>query len=241
MATGLRYVRAAMASARSVHEISPSLKTHLFADYKSSSSPHLESTHSFDSISNIVSPHRRSKLEYLSHTPFDKTLFLDAATKVIQDIHELFQLPDRFDIVLNHAPARNRPNTTEPWNIELPPSFSQFNSGVLLYSKKKEVLELFLDWQRAYREAGFRKDQTTLRDLLWKSNFRIATLPPEYNVMFNKYLRVSKKYEAEAKILHFHRFIGRPLLLQKTIRTAKKIGQTKALKPFVKLLKERMK
>jgi len=62
-------------------------------------------------------------------------------------------------------------------------------------------------WSNAYHESEFDKDQVTLRELLWLSDLRIATLPPEYNLRFKKYLKIWEGDEAQPKILHFGEFL----------------------------------
>ena len=55
--------------------------------------------------------------------------------------------------------------------------------------------------------------------LLWKSDLRIATLPPEYNVRFIKYKYIWKKTEAIPKIFHLRRYHDGPFWrIPKTIK-----------------------
>ena len=76
----------------------------------------------------------------------------------------------------------------------------------MLFKSSPAVLELLRAWGPAYHSAGFKKDQVTLRELLWLSDLRIHILPPEYNVRYEKYMRVWEEKEAIPRILHFSAF-----------------------------------
>ena len=159
-------------------------------------------------VGEIESPHYRSKVDYSVHTPFDRTLYLDTDTRVLEDITPVFDLLDRFDLALAHA--SNRVTRLQTWRTTLPRSFPQFNAGVFLYKKTPAVMSLLDEWVSSFHAAGFRSDQITLRELLWLSNLRIATLPPEYNVRFQKYLWLWGRRDAHPVILHFSRFVRGP-------------------------------
>ena len=207
VATGKAHVIAAVRSAESAAEQSPGLRRHLFCD-----GPSLEHLPSgvFDSVGEVENPHVRSKVDCLVRTPFERTLFLDADTKIVHPIEDVFLLLERFDIALAHAPRRNCRETRERWRADIPDAFPQMNSGVIAFRSRPAVLALLDEWSIAYREAGIKKDQTTLRELLWLSDLRIATLPPEYNVKLRKYIdSVWEEWEAKPRILHLRSLVVR--------------------------------
>ncbi len=47
-----------------------------------------------DSSTKIHNPHIRSKVDYISETPFQRTLYLDADTRVCEDLTHMFELLD---------------------------------------------------------------------------------------------------------------------------------------------------
>lgn len=206
VATGAVHVAAARQSALSVRAHCQALPIHIFSDAAGLEWVARQPATPFTSIGPLEDAHRRSKVDCLARTPFDRTLYLDSDTEVCGSVDEVFDLLDRFDIALAHAHRRNHQDTLQTWRVAIPPSFPQFNSGVMTYRSSEKVLGLLHDWQRAYREAGFRKDQVTLRELLWLSDLRIATLPPEYNIRYRKYLHVWREDEARPRVLHFARF-----------------------------------
>jgi hypothetical protein len=77
---------------------------------------------------------------------------------------------------------------------------------VIVVRKNTKTLALLESWSQSYKAAGFRKDQVTLRELLWNSDLRLATLPPEYNIRYPKYLYLWSRREARPRICHFRRY-----------------------------------
>jgi lipopolysaccharide biosynthesis glycosyltransferase len=202
IATGKKYIRMAMQSAKSVRKHNPEINIHLFGDWKEQGFDFEISCAPFSSVERVDDANYRSKVDYMGRTPYDLTLYLDTDTRVITDISNLFQILDRFDIALAYAPERVRHQMG--WKIEIPECFPQFNSGVILFTKSSLVLKLLHDWKEAFHEARIRSDQVTLREVLWCSDLRIATLPPEYNLRYFKYILFWNKREAKPKILHLH-------------------------------------
>jgi sulfur relay (sulfurtransferase) DsrF/TusC family protein len=199
VATGA-YALAAHEAAASIRKHSPDLGIQLFTDC-------LDIPDGiYDHIAPITNPHMRSKVDFISQSRFERTLYLDTDIRIVEDISEMFSLLDRFDIAVAHAHLRNHSSTSQLWRCEIPDSFPQMNGGIILFRNSPQVMQLLGDWSTAYKEAGFKKDQVTLRELLWLSDLRIATLPPEYNIRYPKYLKVWKQHEARPRILHYARF-----------------------------------
>jgi hypothetical protein len=201
IATGDRYRAAACRTAESVRRVSPMLPIALQTDQPADAPPGL-----FDQVTAIPDGHARSKVDCLARSPFERTLYLDTDVRVLEDVSELFNLLDRFDVALAHAHARNRKQTRQCWRLELPDCFPQFNTGVMLLRRNAAVLQLLEQWSAAYREAGFRKDQVTLRELLWRSELQLYVLPPEYNLRYLRYAYVWAETEARPRILHLRRY-----------------------------------
>ncbi|MFB6224917.1 MAG: hypothetical protein ABEI13_00490 [Candidatus Paceibacteria bacterium] len=157
----------------------------------------------------------RDKAYNLHLSPFERTLYLDTDTHVIADIVEVFSLLDRFDIALAHNPYRSI-CTLE----NVPESFPEFNGGVILYSGRIKE-EFTRRWRRniekqvangrpnetiTYGEAdrlseipfGRIHDQPPLRETIYNSDFKLATLPREYNFGNNDCLYAG----GTVKILH---------------------------------------
>lgn len=176
VATGARYVKMAENAARCVREHCPGLPVHLYADAE-------PSTPCFDRVTLLENPWRRSKIDAMIDAPFDRNLFLDADAFVVADISDAFELLDRFDIALAHDQERNSPHGAAAWRRRFPAAFPQFNSGVIAYRRSEPVLRLLRAWRDAVHDEDLPRDQGALRELLWESDLRIATLPPEYNLL----------------------------------------------------------
>lgn len=232
IATGAKYIRAAIRSAETVRAHCPGLAIHLFADWQRHGFDFGASPHPFSSVEQITDPNRRSKVDYMARSPFDHTLFLDTDTAVVRDIRGLFGLLDRFDIAASHAPRRPASGNRHVWHVSMPHAFPQFNSGVLLFRKSPAVVTLLDQWRHHYHSAGFPQDQVTLRELLWLSDLRIATLPPEYNVRFMKYHYMWSKREASTHIFHRRRYHDGPFFrVHKWVRRVGRVLARRGLGP----------
>ena len=208
VATGKRYINSAIRSARSVRKHNPGLAMHLFADWQAQGFDLAADPAPFTSVGDIVSGHYRSKVDYSVETPFERTLYLDTDTRVLGDITPLFDLLERFDLALAHAP--NRLTRLMNWRVPVPVSFPQYNCGVMLYRRSEKVLAFLRTWIEAFHQAGFKSDQITFRELIWLSDLRVATLAPEYNLRQLKYFLVWGGREARPKILHLALFHQNP-------------------------------
>ena len=207
IATGKKYIQAAIRSAKSVRR-SSDIPIQLFANLDAYQF-HPDEKKLFNSFENIPDPHIRSKVDYLAKSPFDQTLYLDTDTYVITGIEEIFGLLERFDLAATHAPFRNWKLSNTTWKTSIPVSFPQYNGGLIAFNRNEKVLQLLAAWQKAYHEAPYPNlDQITFREELWNSDIRLATLPPEYNIRSYKYLFIWQHHEARPKILHlsaYHR------------------------------------
>lgn len=182
-----------IASLRAVCEIPITICTHLTADVDV----------------NIVHPPvvygtYQDKPCCLSLSPYPETLFLDTDTLILRrDFLALFQLCNKFDIALAHAPLR-----AIICLKHVPICFPEFNSGVILFRRNRETHKIFRRWQEEYGRMKsdlihlqeIMPDQPSLRAALYSSNLRIATLTPEYNY---RCLRISQFTELRSiRILH---------------------------------------
>lgn len=186
-ATGARYMQMARNAAESVREHSQALPIHLYTDADAEAAGPC-----FDHVTALADPWRRSKIDAMIDAPFERNLFLDADVFVVADMRDVFETLDRFDIALAHDQERNGRHARSTWRREFPASFPQFNSGVIAYRRSDAVLTLLRDWRDAVRDHDLKRDQGALRELLWRSDLRIATLPPEYNLLdMSSVLRLS--------------------------------------------------
>ena len=199
VATGHGYRDLARRAAESVARVSPGLAIDLHTDVPVEAGV-------FDRVVVIENPWFRSRIDAMAATRFERTLHLDADLVAVADIRDVFEVLDRFDVALAHDQARNSPASNTFWRRPLPNAFPQFNGGVIAYRRTPTVLDFLHLWAEALRESGMKKDQPALRELLWESELRIATLPPEYNQLDLGAIRRWDRFRTAPRIIHHYRF-----------------------------------
>lgn len=172
--TSAHFTGAAVAAARSVRRHNPDLEIGIFTDQDIS-----DPVVSF--IGRIETEGGRRKVDYISQTPYEHTLYLDSDVRVTGPLDDLFQLLDRFELAAAQVRYRTHPNRNKIWRESIPAAFSQANCGVLLFAKTPAVLKLFADWGTAMLDGGFKREQVPFRELLWLSDLKFTWLAPEYN------------------------------------------------------------
>jgi hypothetical protein len=142
----------------------------------------------------------------LQQTPYDRTLFIDADIYVAEPVPELFTILDHFDFAATHEEYLN----TDWWNRyprpDIPPSFPEFNTGILAYRRSPQMASVLKDWAALYQSfieshpgQGI-NDQPFFRAAVYSNQVRIATLTREYNCKF----RGQGYLNGRVKILHGH-------------------------------------
>lgn len=199
---GGKYLEEASVSARSLSGENPEIETALVApptlDYDATLfDEHVQPSDEIDRIEKVFN---------LDRSPFDRTLYLDSDTYVCGDIADLFELLDTHDVAAAHAPFR-RSNPVE----DVPDAFPELNGGVFLYGDTSGADAVLDEWRERYRkrmegelptrptgESDRVHDQGSLREAVYHSEAKLATLPPEYNfrISYPGYL------QGEVKILH---------------------------------------
>ncbi|MFM8720378.1 MAG: hypothetical protein ACKOFH_12760, partial [Chthoniobacterales bacterium] len=208
VATGPRFIAEACASARRVKELMAGVPMALASDVR-------PEKNFFDHWIPIENPRGTfaDKIAPLAKTPFEQTVFLDTDTYLCEPVPELFELLERCDIAMAHAPMRIT------GSVPVPSSFPECNSGVVAYNINERTRSLFSNWEKFYAEqlasTGQPDDQPALRRALWESDARLAILPPEYNFRF---ALPSFAGRGKVKILH-GRHVDMPGLAQRLNRS----------------------
>ena len=202
IATGASYIEDAELSARSLKKIHPDLPVCLFSDIGTNAAV-------FDMQFKVVNPHSRSKVDYLSESPFEKSLYLDTDTRVVASIMSGFEILERFDIAATHDmqrhPTRSKTARFRPEGV--PDAFPEMNGGILFFRKNDRVVKFLRQWALEYQQTKASRDQPLLRRLLWfHPEILFYVLPPEYNVRWMKFVLFNGRLESEVKILHLKLF-----------------------------------
>ena len=189
--TGKRYQEEIALSIRSLRAAMPDIPITVFSD---ESPPNELSDVNWQIIADPTYSFL-DKVRYFRETPYQKTLFLDTDTFVLESLDSVFTLLDQFDLAATHEVAREH-DLVEP----LPDSFPELNTGVLAYRKNPEVWEFFETFLTRYEPLAQKVigDQTLFRPCLYHSNLRFYVLPSEFNCQIRQAGFLSKR----VKILH---------------------------------------
>ena len=151
----------------------------------------VEYNSSFDGLVDIhrkISPqHIRAKVDYITETPFQKTLYLDSDTVIVRNISDMFDVLERFDVAVTNDYARKRKKYSNiiPEYEAIPYSFSEVNGGIMAYNSSPAATEFLQLWKKYFYKYYSQTngwDQVSLRISLWESSVRIHHFPFEYNI-----------------------------------------------------------
>ena len=190
IATGDQFLAEAELSAKSVHDAMPEVPIAIATD----TSPDFD----FDHVIQVEDPDYSftDQIANLHRSPFDRTLHLDTDIYMDANAEELFDVLDQFDIAVAHNHNRS---VYDPPGV--PDSFPEYNTGVVAYTNDDDLREFTRAWQSTYDDlfdGGNPQNQPSFRKALYESDLRIATLPPEYNLM----LRYPGHAIGEVKLFH---------------------------------------
>jgi Nucleotide-diphospho-sugar transferase len=200
VATGAeKYIALAARAAASVKRHCPGLAVDLFTDAP-------RALPGFDRVHLLGDPWFRSKIDGLIRSRFAHTLYMDADMLALADFRDVFELLERFDIALAQDWYRNSPLHHSFWRRELPPAFPQYNSGLIALRRSPATAAFLQDWKAGVQAAASGRDQIVLRELLWASELRIATLPEEYNLLAISAVRGWTTDFAAPRVIHSPHF-----------------------------------
>lgn len=173
IATGLKFVKEAAESAAFLrkHQQQPiCLITDRVYD---------EVTHFWNDIVLLTHPKfsLRDKTNlYLA--PYDHCVFLDTDTYVTENITELFQLLQEFDLA-GHQLFEGHEYEME----DVPHAFPEFNTGVIIYRNNPAFKNFCTRWSELYDfyKNDTDNDQRSFRKTVYHSNLRHTIISPEYN------------------------------------------------------------
>ena len=176
IATGKQHTQEALTSARILKEVSE-LPVTLLSD-RTVDDPVL------DGSIKLTDPRggTSDQMYAMEQSPYDETICLDSDIYVAGDITELFRLLETFDLAAAHAPHRREQETEE--GGEPPQCFPEYNSGVVVYRLNSAVKAFLETWREEYERDMANdvfRNQPSFRRALFKSDLKLATLPPEYN------------------------------------------------------------
>ncbi len=207
VATGLRFVKEAAESARFLrrfHRERICIITDKMYD---------EIEKFWDDIVLLDNPQFNLKDKtHLYLAPYEHCLYLDTDTYVTENIGELFQLLEVFDL------AAHQLYEGHEYHMEgVPHAFPEFNTGVIAYRNHDAFGNLCKQWNQLFDVyvKDTPNDQRSFRKAVYFSNLRHTVLSPEYN-----YRAMTTNFAIQnLKIIHGRTF---PLLQKLELKMNKK-------------------
>ena len=186
--SGQKYVKQSRQSVRSLKDKNPHITTVAFVNTdtkKKADMSHFDRTIEVDKTENKI------KVDAIVESPFEVTLYLDTDTYICSDISGVFNLSSKFNVAVTHAPIRIFPVGSTNWSgyhvEDVPKSFPEMNTGVIMYDSSEVTKKLMRDWksefEKRYESASKRiPDQPAFRLALYESGVRHTVLAREYNL-----------------------------------------------------------
>jgi len=173
------FLNAAERAANSIKKFSPDAHITLFSGF--SKRPEV-----FDDIIEAdMNPEYRysAKVYNLINSPYEKTIFLDADTILVDSIDEIFNILNYFDFALPHS--FHRSGETSWYAQDSFPGLTGLSSSMIVYRKRKEVLEVLNKWIEEYDTMCSKSpdfgDQGILSKIIYEFGTSLYVLPPEYH------------------------------------------------------------
>jgi len=166
----------AVISAKSVRKHVPNLGITLYTNLN------VEFDEVFDNVVKVdqLETHHlmwQKKWEYLSTSPYDITLHLDADTYVCDDFSEIFPLMDHFDMAIPMSPHYFSRKIGR-----VPKSYPELAGGMFIWKKNEKMIKFINDMiEELKNRRRYFTDEPYLRMLLYESDIRYSVLPMEYN------------------------------------------------------------
>jgi hypothetical protein len=156
------------------------------------------------------------KIANMRRSPFERTIYLDTDTFVVDEIAHLLALLDHYDVAAAFSPGLR--GLRDP---EVPQAFYELNTGVVAWRASERMREFMRDWEQTYADwlraepfpgaakpdtrhrsrttsRGGTADQPAFRRCAWQSGLRLFVLAPEYNLR----LGVLNAVVAPVRVIH---------------------------------------
>jgi hypothetical protein len=110
-------------------------------------------------------------------SPYDRTIFLDSDTIVVEPLDDIFSLLDRFDLAVQFTEGGHHYQS-----LGISPAFDEPSAGILAWKRSQSTEEFFDRWESDYKEIREEQgvdgawDQRSLKSAIWHSDIRIAPL-----------------------------------------------------------------
>ncbi len=140
------------------------------------------------------------KIANMRRSPFERTIYLDTDTFVVDEIAHVLRLLDHYDLAVAYAPYRA---LEDP---EVPRAFYEFNTGVLAWRASDHMAAFLRSWEETYlawlseepfagaqQASRWYAEQPAFRHCAWEHGVRLFVLPHEYNFRFEYPMMVRQR------------------------------------------------
>lgn len=199
VAFGERYVNEAIVSVRSLKKMNPEANVAIVTDKPINSSlfgyvievDGMSDNHWKSGIS--------QKIEGISSSIFDRTIYVDTDTFFYEPLDGLFDLLDFYDLLICHDAWEA---SDIVYNSKKISDYHTFNTGMIAFKKGELVAALFAKWKEIYinKMDKLRHDQPAFMEALLSSNVRLFVLPAIYNFRYAQNLSIH--VNEKVKLLH---------------------------------------
>ena len=177
IADGDSYIEEAICSAKTVKRYMPNVPITLYAN-KTVNKDVFDNCNVLDDFSGKegykIRPHM---------FPYDKNIYMDVDTILCDDVSELFEVLNTYDLAVCHSPGRYAV-------AGAPECIREYNCGFICYNKTDDVKRLMHRWQEWHEEfrgksfQGSRAggNQHPFARSVYESDVNHVVLPREYNV-----------------------------------------------------------
>lgn len=195
-ATGEVHVTLARRSARTLRQFMPEAEIDFFGMEDPGDAV-------FTRCHRLARETHRPKIEALRRSRFDLTVYLDSDIIALAPVHDLFEVLRGCDICGAHENRRaGVVALLQTPGDPVPHGFPAINSGVLGVRKSSKTLKFLQDWEAAVLDGGEKRDQPSLRRMLWERDLHLRVLPIEYNLMDMRLIRGMGHHVAAPRLIH---------------------------------------
>ena len=130
----------------------------------------------------------------LLKSPYDRTVYMDTDTYVIEPINDLFDILDKYHIAVTLDPFEGGLYSMDQTSISKG-AVPEFQTGVIVYQSTPEA-EQFIDSWNYYHSPPEQEDQLSFRSAYEECNTEVGVFSPRYNAL------VRTSIGGPVKILH---------------------------------------
>lgn len=178
-------------------------KNHKSFDYQLFTTKELLSILKFDidkiKIIDNTKPSFLDKVYAIKHTKFNKFIYLDCDTYLLDDINDVWKIVNKYKVCVAHAPRRYTYDFPD-----VPHIIPEYNTGVIAIRRTMKINSMIQSWYMTYEHYLNNeinppsKDQPFFRRSLYHAKINPFVLTNEYNCRFTMGVTVCNN----VKILH---------------------------------------